>query len=172
MKSISIVKKYYPDVHLKVAGLDISGGTTWVHRISSYGYYLRSLIRELNLTDNVEFLGGLNETRMAEEFRNAHVFVCASVIENSPNSLGEAQIIGTPCIASFVGGVPDMVNDRETGLLYRFEEYKMLAFKIIEVFNDDALAQSLSAKEQIAASARHNREQISSRIKEIYVALV
>lgn len=172
LKAISIVKDYYPDISLRVAGMDISGGTKWVHRISSYGYYIRSLIRSLHLTNRVEFLGGLNEERMAEEFRNTHIFVCASVIENSPNSLGEAQIMGTPCIASFVGGVPDMVNDRETGLLYRFEDYKMMAFKIIEVFNDDSLAKSLSAKGQIAASARHDREHIRSRIREIYTSLV
>ena len=172
LKAISIVKEFYPDVNLRVAGLDISGGRKWVHRIGTYGHYIRSMLNSLKLTDRVEFLGGLNEERMAEEFRNAHIFVCASVIENSPNSLGEAQIIGTPCIASFVGGVPDMVNDRETGMLYRFEEYKMLAFKIMEVFHDANLAKSLSEKGKIVASVRHNRTNIGSRMREIYTSII
>jgi len=172
LKALSIVKKFFPDVKLRVAGLDISGGTKWVHRISCYGHYIRSLIQSLNLSDHVAFLGGLNEEKMAEEFKKAHIFICASVVENSPNSLGEAQILGTPCIASFVGGVPDMVIDRETGLLYRFEEYKMLAYKIIEIFNDNNLAQNLSAMGQIAASKRHNRVDIVTRMQEIYSSII
>lgn len=172
LKAISIVRDFYPDIKLRVAGLDISGGTKWVHRISSYGHYIRYLIQALNLRDNVTFLGGLNEKEMTKEFKQAHTFVCASVIENSPNSLGEAQILGTPCVASFVGGVPDMVIDHETGLLYRFEEYKMLAHKIMEIFNDDNLANLLSAKGQIAAANRHNRGIIISRMHDIYSSII
>lgn len=172
LKAMSIVKAYFPGVTLRVAGMDISGGNKWVHRISTYGRYIRTLLHSLQLTGNVKFLGGLDERRMAEEFSKAHVFVCASVIENSPNSLGEAQIIGTPCIATFAGGIPDMVNDGETGLLYRFEEYKMLAFKIIEVFNNDVYAKSLSTKGNLAASTRHNREEICAKMREIYTSLI
>lgn len=172
LKALSIVKEFFPDIKLRVAGLDISGGSKWVHRINSYGHYIRSLIQSLNLGEHVLFLGGLNEEKMVEEFKNAHIFICASVIENSPNSLGEAQILGTPCIASFVGGVPDMVVDRETGLLYRFEEYKMLAYKIIEIFNNDNLARNLSAMGQKAAANRHNRGDIVTRMQEIYSSIV
>ncbi|NLM67890.1 MAG: glycosyltransferase family 4 protein [Enterococcus sp.] len=172
LKAMVIIKNYYPDVRLRIAGLDITGGNKWVHRTRTYGHFIRSLLRSLQLQDSVEFLGNLNEERMAEEYRRAHVFVSPSIMENSPNSLGEAQIIGTPCVVSFVGGTPDMVNDRESGLLYRYEEYRMLAFKVIEIFQNDPLAQSLSDKSKIAASIRHNREQITTRMKNIYIKIL
>jgi glycosyltransferase involved in cell wall biosynthesis len=38
--------------------------------------------------------------KMITEYRNAHIFICPSSIENSPNSLGEAQLIGVPVIAA------------------------------------------------------------------------
>jgi len=167
-QALQIVKKEYPEVHLRVAGIDATGGTKWVQRINSYGAFLRSLIKRLNLKKNITFLGPLKAELMAQEFRNAHVFVCASTIENSPNSLGEAQLLGTPCIASFVGGVPDMVKDGETGLLYRFDDYVVLAYKIIQLFANDDLAKHISQNEVNAALERHNKTTITSKMQEIY----
>jgi glycosyltransferase involved in cell wall biosynthesis len=47
--------------------------------------------------------------------------------------LGEAQLLGMPCVASYVGGSPDMMRDHEE-YLYRFEEVEMLAEKIMKAF--------------------------------------
>ena len=114
------------------------------------------------------FTGPLGDEAMAEEFRKAHICVIPSAIENSPNSLGEAQIMGTPCVASFVGGVPDMITDNVTGLLYRFDDHVLLAYKIIELFNDDELARNISKNGILVASERHNKTTIVSRMLEIY----
>jgi glycosyltransferase involved in cell wall biosynthesis len=174
LKALSLVRGYYPQVQLRIAGSDVTQSKTWVDklRISGYGSYLRSLIRKLKLNDHVKFIGTLSEERMVEEYRNAHVFICPSSIENSPNSLGEAQIIGTPCVASFVGGVPDMIKDGETGLLYRFEEYAMLANNILRIFRDNSLAADLSEKCMKAAELRHDRDAIKSQIIEIYTQII
>ena len=88
----------------------------------------------------MQFTGSLREDQMIAEYLNAHLFICPSSIENSPNSLGEAQLLGVPVIASYVGGVPDMVTHGETGLLYRFEEVEMLAEGIRNLFMNMALA--------------------------------
>ena len=114
------------------------------------------------------FTGPLGDEAMAEEFRKAHICVIPSAIENSPNSLGEAQIMGTPCVASFVGGVPDMITDNVTGLLYRFDDHIVLAYKIMELFKNDELAQYISKNGIIDASKRHDRTKIVKRILDIY----
>lgn len=171
LEALKLVKEYYPGVQLRVAGPDISGGSKWVHRNTTYGAYIRSLLSKSGLKDHVKFLGRLDEESMARELYSAHIYLCASAIENSPNSLGEAQLIGTPSIASFVGGVPDMVKDGETGLLYRYEEPSMLAFKIIKLFEDDNLAVSLSRNGIVFATERHNWNTITERIIEIYLLL-
>ncbi|MBP7507719.1 MAG: glycosyltransferase family 4 protein [Prolixibacteraceae bacterium] len=171
LKAIFVLREFFPDVQLRIAGVDITGGNKWVHRNVTYGAYIRSLIKKYRLNKNVQFLGRLEEAEMVNEFRNAHVYICASAIENSPNSLGEAQLIGTPCIASFVGGIPDMVRDGETGLLYPFNDSTLLAFKTMKLFNDDKLARHISEMGRVAASARHNRETIKSRMLDIYDTL-
>lgn len=172
LRALVIVKDFYPDVQLKIAGMDVTGGNRWVQRISTYGAYIRALLKELKLADHVNFLGSLSEEKMVAELRSSHVFVSSSAIDNSPNSLGEAQMIGIPCIASFVGGVPDMVRDGESGLLYVFDDHVMLAFKIISIFNDNTLALKLSKNGREAAMTRHNRNEIRSRILHIYSTIV
>jgi len=168
LKALSIVKEYYPGIQLRIAGIDVTGGHKWIQRTITYGAYMRALLKKSGLEENVVFLGKLNETEMAEELRIAHVYVCPSAIENSPNSLGEAQLLGTPCISSFVGGVPDMVDDGETGLLYRFDDHVMLAFKIMKIFENYEFAEHISKNGVFAASARHHKITIASRMLEIY----
>lgn len=79
------------------------------------------------------FTGFLSEEQMCRRYLRSNVFVYPSTIENSPNSLGEAQLLGMPCISSYVGGVPDMMAGQEHWL-YRFEEVEMLVARVCEIF--------------------------------------
>jgi len=173
LKAMRIIKSFYPKTKVRIAGPDITMSSTIRERlnISGYGAYLRSLLDEFDLKASVTFVGQLDEEQMIKEYQNAHVFICPSSIENSPNSVGEAQLIGTPCVASYVGGLPDMITDEETGLLYRFDDFVMLAFKVMRVFEDDEFAKHISRNSQIVAENRHNRDEIRSRIREIYTII-
>ena len=141
-------------------------------KLSGYGSYIRNLIKKLNLIEHVDFIGTLTEEQMVEEYKNAHLFICPSSIENSPNSLGEAQLLGVPVIASYVGGIPDMVTHGETGLLYRFEEVEMLAEHIRSIFSNDNLAQKLSLNGFRVAEERHNRAINLSKTLKIYQEII
>ena len=137
VKSLSIVIRHYPDVRIRVAGRDIlfrNGEFRDRFRITGYGKILRKLIRKYRLDEHITFTGPLNAREMVEEYLGANLFLCPSSIENSPNSLAEAQVLGVPCIASYVGGIPDMMKGVEENL-YRFDDAEMLAYKIYEVFD-------------------------------------
>lgn len=137
LKAMPIILRHYPDASIRVAGGDITKCSTLSEklRLSGYGRYIKRLIKKNALDGKVTFTGNLNGAQMKQEYLNANVFVCPSTIENSPNSLGEAQILGTPCVASYVGGVMDMMKGDEEHL-YRFEEVEMLAAKVCWVFAD------------------------------------
>ena len=64
----------------------------------------------------------------------------ASTIENSPNSVGEAMLLGCPVVSSCVGGVPDMLEHGREGFLYQASVPYMLAWYVKRVFGDDELA--------------------------------
>lgn len=74
---------------------------------------------------------------MIQRFLSSNVFVSPASIENSPNSLCEAQLLGVPAVASMVGGVEDLTNNGTTTFCYRFEEYEMLAYYICRIFAGD-----------------------------------
>jgi glycosyltransferase involved in cell wall biosynthesis len=105
---------------------------------------------------------------MINEYQKANLFICSSSIENSPNSVGEAQLLGTPVIASYVGGVPDMVIHNETGLLYRFEEVEMLSENIRTIFNNRSFLLNLSKNGITIANLRHNRQVNLNKTVDIY----
>ncbi len=160
LAAIALLRKEFPDIKLRLAGTVSTRG--------GYGRFVRRRIHELGLDGQVEFLGYLSGERMAEELLHAHVFVLASYIENSANSLAEAMLVGMPCAASFVGGIPSMVHDGETGLLYPVEDVPLLAEKIRSTFLDDALAVRLGRNARRVGQGRHDPNTVVQQLVEAY----
>lgn len=131
LEALPIVLRHYPTTKVYVAGTDITNLPVW--RLGGYGLILKKMISKFKLKGHIIFTGNLNEKEMCKQYLKCNVFVCPSSIENSSNSIGEAQLLGMPHIASFVGGVPEIV-EYNSKILYRFEEVEMLAARICDVF--------------------------------------
>jgi L-malate glycosyltransferase len=170
IKALAMIVNTYPKIQLRIAGENVSNTKTLLSRIkiSGYGSYIKKLIIKYKLEKNIIFTGSLTETQMINEYLNAHVFICPSSIENSPNSVGESQILGVPTIASYVGGVPNMITHRESGLLYRFEEVEILAKHIREIFDNENLSKHLSLQGIVLAEQRHNQKNNCDNTIDIY----
>ena len=168
LKAMPTILRHYPDAVVRIAGNDITrpNKKIGIPMLSGYGKIIGKIIHKLGLQDKVTFTGNLNAEDMKREYLNCNVFVCPSSIENSPNSLGEAQILGVPCVASYVGGVPDMMRGDEH--LYRFEETAMLAEKVCRVFADGANCIDMKK----AALYRHDSKRNALRIVEIYKSIM
>ncbi len=109
---------------------------------------------------------------MAEQYLKAHVHVVASFIENSSNSLGEAMILGVPCVASDVGGTKNMIKHGEEGFLYQSDAPYMLSLYVKMLWEDDDLAMSFSNKARVRALETHDAEKNAKRLMEIYESLM
>jgi glycosyltransferase involved in cell wall biosynthesis len=129
---------------------------------------VRRAIRALQLDGSVELLGSVGAARLADELVQANVFVLPSHIDNSPNSLAEAMLVGVPSVASAVGGVPSLARDGIEALLVQDGDPFALAGAIDRLLADVDLAARLSHAARRVAMERHDPAAIRVRLLEIY----
>lgn len=158
ISALSEIKKTRPRILLKVIGGSDKG----------YKIELNKLIRKYNLQQNVFFLGTKNSTFIAEELAKTTIFVLPSFFENSSNSLAEAMVVGTPLIASDVGGVSSMVEDGQNGLLFEAGNEQDLAEKMLNLLDDNELMLKLSKNARERARKRHYPPYVSENTKNAY----
>lgn len=172
LEAMAKVRKTYPDATITVTGRSyLDGGWKQQLRRGSYEAYLGKLTRKYHLEDAVRFLGDLSAEEMKRSFLEANVFVLPSTMENSPNSLGEAMLLGVPCVAADVGGVRDMLKDGPEGCVYTSGEVTALAQHIMELFAMEERAAALGSAARVHAGQTHNPEKNLEDLLAIYEKL-
>ena len=140
-------------------------------KISSFAKYIKRLIAENKLEDKITFTGPLTEGKIKEQFLKSNVFVSPSTIENSPNSLGEAMLLGVPCVTSDVGGVKNLLIHEEEGYVYQTDAPYMLAYYVKKIFEMEEEAGILGAKAKEHAERTHHRKKNLEDLMIIYEAM-
>ena len=100
---------------------------------------------------------------MKREYLLANLFICSSSIENSPNSVGEAQLLGVPIIASNVGGVPSIIDNSCT---YEYNDTKLLISCICRIFENSSNFDN--GLQRHYARIRYDRENNLNQLVKIY----
>lgn len=174
LKALPIILKKYPDTSIRVAGDSITKHKTLKEKIkiSGYGKYLlkleKAVYKECGIAPSIEYLGSLSAQQMKEEYLRASLFLCPSTNENSPNSLGEAMLLGVPCVASNVGGIPGMMTNGEEGLLFEALEPEEMFKCIDKIWSDSALRDKMCEAAAKRARETHSPQKNFSRLMEIY----
>lgn len=121
---------------------------------------------------NVNLCGVINAKELVDEIVNSDVFVHPSYIENSPNTVCEAQLLGIPVIANFVGGIPSIISHEKTGVLVSPSNPYMTASYINDLINDETLAVKLGTNGRRVALERHSPESIVKDVISVYKKMV
>ena len=121
---------------------------------------------ELGLTDRVRFLGPLSRRDVLELFRAADASLLSSSWENFPHTVVESLAVGTPVIATRVGGVAEVVTDGENGLLVPPGDPQALAAAIQRFFAEPGLRERLAQAAPRSVSG-YGREEILARIEAV-----
>jgi glycosyltransferase involved in cell wall biosynthesis len=119
--------------------------------------------------ERVRLLGPLPRRRVLELFAAADAAVLASSWENFPHTLVEALSVGTPVIATRVGGVPEVVEDGVNGLLVPPGDAAALAEALRRFFDDDELRARLAAAAAPSVE-RYRPERIYAELERILLA--
>lgn len=174
LRAVALLKNKYPDIKLYVPGPQMVSDSSLQGLIRKRGYtnYIEKLIDELGVKKNIVWLGMFSQEQLAEQYAKTRVFVLSSAIENHASSLKEAMMVGTPSIATFVGGVPEYVRHGKNGFLYRFEEYEIMAGYIKILFEEDELAVKISEAGREDMLKLHSNMNVFATIVEIYKDIV
>lgn len=196
--ALPAIQKVYPDVKIKVAGANLlpDGSLKGWLKLSGYGKYLYQLVKKGGLKERVVFLGRLTAEEMKREYLNSGLYVCCSSVENSPNSLGEAMLLGMPCVAAAVGGIPSLFTDGQDGILYGecretgeetenelnnncelktiplINRAEQLANAVLEIWKNKEKKKAFGDNARLHAENTHNRESNYQKMTEIYSSIL
>lgn len=151
----------------EVEGLEAGGLGLRIVGDGSQRAVLQDLAAELGLNDRVTFAGYLKPEQVAAEFAQAQVFVGLSRSEALGNVFLEAQAAGCAVVATDVGGIPDIVQDGETGLLVKPDDQAAAAGAIARILSDESFRESLVKNGQKNASS-YGWDAIASRYGDVY----
>ena len=134
LRAAAKVIRKFPDTAFSIAGDVLE---------PSYFETLQQLVRELGLTENVHFLGGLSN--LPEHLSQADLFVLPSRSEGLSNALLEAMAASLPVVATRVGGNPETVLEGVTGIIVPSDDPEALAEALCQLLSNPARAQGMGA---------------------------
>lgn len=104
---------------------------------------------------NISIKGVINATQLIDVVCSADVYVHPSYIENSPNTVCEAQLLGAPVIVTDVGGTSTLVKHEETGIVVPANDPYLMAAEVSNLILDQKKASLLGKNARKVALGRH-----------------
>lgn len=118
--------------------------------------------------NNVKILGFTKADKVKELLLSSDIYVHTAYIENSPNSICEAQYLGVPIISTNVGGIFSLVKDKEEGVLVPANSCYNMAFEIISLAKDKSRQMIYSENSKKTARRRHAPSNIIKQLLDTY----
>ncbi|WOK06283.1 glycosyltransferase [Imperialibacter roseus] len=137
---------------------------------------LENLIATMELVNckpgvNIFHMGRAGAKQIVDEMKKSRLLLHPSYIDNSPNSICEAQVVGLPVVATNVGGVSSLINQVETGILVELEVLSIVD-GIKMIIDDKPLSERISKNSRYLARQRHNPNTVRRDYLSIYSKLL
>ncbi len=139
---------------------------------------LESIVSELGIGDNVQFLGAVKHEEVLELFQQAHIFVLPSVTasdgdqEGIPVVLMEAQAVGLPVISTYHSGIPELVMDGKSGFLVPERDVDSLAEKLDYLLEHPGIWPKMGTCGRKRVEEEFNVKKLNNQLLKIYRSLL
>ena len=153
----------------------------WSARFNKNSFFIRQIVDDsftekhtgLHHQDvNVNLCGVASAEELRKSLLNSTLYFHSSYIENSPNAVCEAQILGLPVVASRVGGTDSMVEHGKTGFLYPVTDPYMAAYYIGRMIEDKEENVKIGKEAREVALVRHDKGKIVEELLKTYQEIV
>jgi glycosyltransferase involved in cell wall biosynthesis len=159
IRAVALLKRQGIDVVCWLAGSERGGTDAFTGR-------LRALIRELGVQDRVRLLGQRGDA--PDLLRAADLFVLPSTNEGLPLSILEAQATKVPVLAAPTAGIPEAIEDGETGLLIAAEDAPGYAAQLARLLANPGLYHALAERAFARTAREYNWKTCCERIWALY----
>ena len=163
IKAIAKAVKHFPDIKYHIIGSGPEEAD------------LTALIHRLDLQETVKIYGSVSTDELLNHYSNAHMFILPSIdfqdgshTETQGVVLQEAQSSGIPVIASKTGGIPEVIKDGKTGLLFDEKNDTQLAELIESLITNSDLYQSLSLQARKDVENNYSIDAIGAQLLHVY----
>jgi len=133
---------------------------------------LLAICDELEIKNSVSFMNRLSDEELERLYDSAGVLALPSLREAVPLVLLEAMASGCPVVATDVGGIGEVVRNRETGLLVKPEEPDELARAVINVLNEEEETRKMIRKAREIVEERFSLSHMVEEINRLYVSIL
>ena len=159
LNAFAQVRQALPEARLILAG---------PHPDPDYAQAVQDRVMSLALGDGVDIVGHLDNDRLRHEIATARAVVLFSRQEVAPTIIAQAMAAGKPVVATRVGGVPEMVNDGESGFVVESEDETALAERMLTLLNDQELCLRMGARGHELALCRFDPEAVARQTVQAY----
>lgn len=127
----------------------------------------------MNFEDNnVKIMGFVQAEELIDKLCSSDIYIHTAYIENSPNSICEAQYLGLPIISTHVGGIESLLSNGEDGLLVPANDPWLMADSIIQLVQDNDRMSLYANNGYIRAHERHNPKRIEQELLNCYNSII
>ena len=130
---------------------------------------IEEIIKERHLKDRIILLGHINQEEVKQYLSKARFVVVPSIwYENCPYSVMETLAIGKPVIGANIAGIPELVEDKVNGLLYKYDSVSDLESKMKILYENPELAKEYGKNAKKIAIDNYGKEKYYNQIIDIY----
>ena len=159
LDAFALALKQAPDAQLVLVGPTHDLG---------YATTLHERAIKLNLSNNVNFVGHVENNRLIEEMQRSRVVALFSHEETAPTVLAQAMALGKPIVATNVGGIPEMVKDGINGFLVEPQAIQDFAERLALLVRSPDLCQHMGAAGAAFAHQHFAPNAVAQRTVEAY----
>jgi glycosyltransferase involved in cell wall biosynthesis len=129
---------------------------------------LENLARDLDVSENIEFLGAIQD--IPAFLRGAKFLVHTSESEGCPNAVMESMACGLPSVAMRAGDIPFIVEDGKTGFVVPQDDEKTFAARALQLLSDNELCFRMGSAARAKAEREFRLERLVSETLSVYKA--
>jgi glycosyltransferase involved in cell wall biosynthesis len=165
IRAFALVRQHAPGARLHIVGNPEAGQLQHAQR-------LRQLVRDLDLGDAVQIIGGLSHAQLLQQYQRADLYVHAAAEESSPVAVAQAMAAGLPLCAVDIPGLHHLLADGHTGVYASEATAQALAHAIVKIINNSGFARTLGESARRQALSQFHPSVIASATAELYRAVL